>query len=149
MRALLWGVPNTEKRGVRASTLCPLNLSISYSHERMRSWVGPSHPAQCKTVHSLQNIIIRILKVSINKTHSDTMTLTISNDAVYLFTVQVFVRGKFKTRHLPLLLQHRLNRFQPLRNLSRGRQDPHELQRTLLPPYPLPHTSGRRHAWHT
>ncbi|MFS7968036.1 hypothetical protein Hanom_Chr09g00792841 [Helianthus anomalus] len=35
---------------------------------------------------------------------------------------------------------------QPPRNPSPEPQDPHELQRTHLPPYPHPHTSARKHA---
>jgi len=50
---------------------------------------------------------------------------------------------------LLLLILLRQFRYQPLRNLFQGQQDLLWLQRILLLPYLLRHTSGQRLFWRT
>merc|ERR1712048_1205188 len=49
----------------------------------------------------------------------------------------------------PPRLRPQQSRCQPPRNPSRAPPDLRALQKTLLPPYPRPHTSGQTRAWNT
>jgi len=95
--------------------------------------------------------VVEYIKQAILNSFKDSSGYVRRNGVISILKIYKLDTG-LRSKITPYLLPHllpRRSRFRPLRNPSRGRQDLLWPRRTLLPPYLLQRTNGRRLSWRT